>query len=843
MKKINSEKKYPIQFVILIFILNLIHFGTFASIPEQNQERKTISKITCEGREIYILDFEYFIYFNSEQGYLNFLNSYPNCTVVQYYSQFKLLHFIDHEKHNAELFLQELRNKNYIRSSYYYKIVPFIEKSKNYLDPELYKNILPYQALKEDWFPGWIDPRPQVMTLTQDDVDAYLIAQDYLNNRIEPVGRDLDVIFNGVEVDGEKIIGIDVFDWLIIPSLATLPIPEVNDIVSSTIELGVDGYAVWQLVHIGYKLINGMNGDESVIQIFNDMVDIALIIPSYIFPPATLVGLGVKIAAAVVWEFYQCYLADQEEMINYWNAINEPYRNSQLISILPSAVFDDPYWINPLPINPNQPPLKYDKIEWIDPANPDSYLYFNIFYDVSEKELVIGIIANISAFENWFQLSLYTRLGIIYTGFDEAEPLSDFALYNTFDNRPLQQDDWKFFHTRIPVEALENLTTDKFLLAFKVLKRDVPASNWQLFDQGQGYIEKVFDNSCILNPSLIEIKITDPEESETVAGSVQIDAAVFSNPGNIPIDYFVFSIDDNVLDTVYTNPYTVSWNTGNYTNNSHQIKIMAFYDDETEYEYDAIEVNVDNTLAISYSLDEPYYMQLSNATLTTQVNDQFGNAVSNAQVLATLLGNTYSLSEDPAGSGNYKFIFLTPTSVGTFPINVTVSYQSYPIETESIDLIIFPEPEYGHNLGIDNLIIENGIQLGDPCTVTIPVKNHSEDYDETNVPLEVKLYDPNGVEIGDWDYIIDFIEAGHTLLDISHDFLIPEDGEEGYYVFKATVLLPIDENQSNNIKTKSQWIGLSDNYIYYRGNGEYLEGVLPTILFREVLCMIFNYIN
>jgi len=71
----------------------------------------------------------------------------------------------------------------------------------------------------------------------------------------------------------------------------------------------------------------------------------------------------------------------------------------------------------------------------------------------------------------------------------------------------------------------------------------------------------------------LSIQITSPSNGATVSGTVTIRAAV---TGTCVVDRVEFYIDDNLLDTDSTAPYTANWDTTTYIQASHNIRVIVY---------------------------------------------------------------------------------------------------------------------------------------------------------------------------------------------------------------------------------------------------------------------------
>lgn len=69
------------------------------------------------------------------------------------------------------------------------------------------------------------------------------------------------------------------------------------------------------------------------------------------------------------------------------------------------------------------------------------------------------------------------------------------------------------------------------------------------------------------------VSITGPTGGKTVGGSVTLTANASDNVGVVKVNFIV---DDTVIATDTTAPYTASWNTGQVSNGTHTIKVAAF---------------------------------------------------------------------------------------------------------------------------------------------------------------------------------------------------------------------------------------------------------------------------
>jgi len=130
------------------------------------------------------------------------------------------------------------------------------------------------------------------------------------------------------------------------------------------------------------------------------------------------------------------------------------------------------------------------------------------------------------------------------------------------------------------------------------------------------------------------ITITSPPKDSYIAGSVNIFASVIDKvmgedqkiieKGPSGISYVEFFIDDASVQSFYQGPYTYTWNTLNYGDGLHTIKVSAT-DNVGNSTYTSIQVTVDNTPPI-VNINTPYEGEMVKGfvSISISADDNFG---------------------------------------------------------------------------------------------------------------------------------------------------------------------------------------------------------------------------
>ena len=121
------------------------------------------------------------------------------------------------------------------------------------------------------------------------------------------------------------------------------------------------------------------------------------------------------------------------------------------------------------------------------------------------------------------------------------------------------------------------------------------------------------------------VSITTPASNTTVSGMVATTASATSTSG---ISSVTFLVDNGLLCTVSTSPYSCSWNSGNYANGSHAVSATA-RDSAGNSSTASVTVNVSNGAdvtppTISITLPSQGTTVSNNVSITTSSSDNVG---------------------------------------------------------------------------------------------------------------------------------------------------------------------------------------------------------------------------
>jgi uncharacterized repeat protein (TIGR01451 family) len=262
-----------------------------------------------------------------------------------------------------------------------------------------------------------------------------------------------------------------------------------------------------------------------------------------------------------------------------------------------------------------------------------------------------------------------------------------------------------------------------------------------------------------------EVEITDPEDDDTVSGTLTISGTA-SDIDDQTVSYVEIKIDDSEWFQPDDTSGDGSWSTWNYdwdtesglyqvTNGIHTISARSFDEDTESDPIAEISVDVSNDpsdIFITENLDKTTVEAGGRIDVSGQVTYNTGDPVADAEVEIEIVSFDDVWIADTSSSGHYAMNITAPDEGGTFSVRVTVSentpYGNF-IATKSvtINVTLILQPD----LGIATADIDfnpSTPDTGDTVTITITVWNYGTE-DADNVLVSVYDGDPDdqGIQI------------------------------------------------------------------------------------------------
>ncbi len=173
-----------------------------------------------------------------------------------------------------------------------------------------------------------------------------------------------------------------------------------------------------------------------------------------------------------------------------------------------------------------------------------------------------------------------------------------------------------------------------------------------------------------VDPNLPEISISSPLNNSTVAGVTPIIALAADDKGIESVEFFV---DGDLIETLWSEPFTVSWNTQEYENGDHSLQCRAKDEDGNEALSNQVVARVANALFTAKYVNNWLCGDCGTGVLFVQ--DMAGNLLGQSSWTGNATVVIEDVNQSQSDSGNISITTVRGDGYGN--VNIT-TYQDLP---------------------------------------------------------------------------------------------------------------------------------------------------------------------